>query len=98
MALTAIIHFVGEDAIVGDLAEMPATTQQYIVVRNVRRKDGKMVPYVEPDAKAFIFPLARITFIELMGEVSEIATASNGATPAKGTTIFGFFREDENQS
>lgn len=97
MALTAIIHFVGEDAIVGDLDALPDTTQQYIIVRNVRRKDGKIVPYVEPDAKAFLFPLARITFIELMGDVTEVKTATNGSGPTKGTTIFGFFREDENQ-
>ncbi|MEJ7761388.1 MAG: hypothetical protein WKF80_01210 [Thermomicrobiales bacterium] len=98
MAITAIIHFIGEDAIVGDLDEMPAMAQQYVVVRNVRRKDGKIVAYVEPDAKAFIFPLARITFIELMDEISDVSAATNGSAPAKGTTIFGFFREDEGQS
>ncbi|MBA2753164.1 MAG: hypothetical protein M3P94_02785 [Chloroflexota bacterium] len=96
MAITAIIHFVGEDAIVGDLEALPDTTQQYVIVRNVRRKDGKIVPYVERDAKAFLFPLARITFIELMGDVAEVTAGTNGLGPAKGTTIFGFFREDEN--
>jgi hypothetical protein len=66
-----------------------------VLVRNPRRKDGKMVSYIEGDAKALIFPFARISFIELMGDIAEV-TAANGTAPAKGTTVFGFFREDEN--
>jgi len=95
MSLTAIIHFIGEDAIVGDLDQMPDPSQNYVLVRNPRRKDGKMVSYIEGDAKALIFPFARISFIELMGDVAEVTAVSNGSSPAKGTTVFGFFREDE---
>ncbi|HEV2108073.1 MAG TPA: hypothetical protein VGR16_07405 [Thermomicrobiales bacterium] len=94
MAITAILHFSGEDAIVGDMDELPDATQQFVVVRNPRRKDGKRVSNIEADAKAILYPLARITFIELMDETDAEMTAQQAVIPG-GTTIFGFFREDD---
>lgn len=94
MAITAILHFSGEDAIVGEMEELPDATQQFVVVRNPRRKDGKRVSHIEADAKAILYPLARITFIELMdGTASEMTAQRAGLS--QGTTIFGFFREED---
>jgi hypothetical protein len=94
MAMTVILHFSGEDAIVGDMEELPAPTQQYIIIRNPRRRDGKRVGNIEAEAKAVLYPLSRITYVELMSEV-ELETAGRHEAASPGTTIFGFFREDD---
>lgn len=94
MAMTVILHFSGEEAIVGDVDELPAPTQQYIIIRNPRRRGGKPVGNIEADAKAVLYPFSRITYVELMSEV-ESDTAGRQEAASPGTTIFGFFREDD---
>lgn len=94
MALTVIIHLAGEDAVVAEMDQLPEAANQYVVVRNPRRKDGKRIANVEERAKAIIYPLNRVTFIELMSE-PDAETAPDGRSSDQGTTIFGFFRNEE---
>lgn len=94
MALTVIIHFVGDDAIVADMDQLPDAANQYVVVRNPRRKDGKAIGNIEASAKAILYPWGRITFIELMSEAEEAQDPETVAAQ-QGTTIFGFFRDEE---
>ena len=106
MAIPAIVHIQGEDAILGDLDEVPNPTHQFLFLRNIRRKDGKPLNYVAEGAEVFLYAWHRITFVEIMSNVSlpasngiEKMTGQIGVTgtlkPA-GTTVLGFFREDEN--
>jgi len=39
--MAAIVHLQGEDAILADLDELPDPSHNYIVLRNIRKKDGK---------------------------------------------------------
>jgi hypothetical protein len=89
----AIVHLQGEDAILADLDELPDPNHNYIVLRNLRKKDGKPLSYVAEGATAFLYSWNRISFIEMIGEVP-ISTRAEAATPA-GTTVLGFFREDD---
>lgn len=89
----AIVHLQGEDAILADLDELPDPNHNYIVLRNIRKKDGKPLAYVAEGATAFLYSWNRISFIEMMGEVMSSARAEP-AKPA-GTTVLGFFREDD---
>jgi len=47
-----------------------------VSVKNPRRKDGKDVPYLEPNVTVVVWPLTRISFIEIMstGSDEEIIT------------------------
>jgi hypothetical protein len=94
MTIRAIIHIVGEDAILADLDGLPDPTHSYILVRNLRKKDGKPLTYVSEEATAFLYAWSRITFIELMSEVEGHAQMATAAAP-QGTTVLGFFRDDE---
>ncbi len=94
MSLTVIIHFAGEDAVVADMEHLPEPANQYVVVKNPRRKDGKRIDNIESSAKAILYPLSRITFIEVMTEMTDVTT-SREAKVAQGTTIFGFYRDEE---
>ena len=93
MSAIAIVHLQGEDAILADLDELPDPNHNYIVLRNIRKKDGKPLSYVAEGATAFLYSWNRISFIEMMGEVPTLARAE--ATTPAGTTVLGFFREDD---
>ena len=108
MAIPAVIHMVGEDAILGDLDGVPNPRHQFLLLRNIRKKDGKPLAYVADNAEVFLFAWHRITFVEIMADIELTDTAasvsagtvgaSNGSVPKPaGTTVLGFFRDDESE-
>ena len=93
MAMAVIVHIHGEDAFLGEIDDLPDPTHHFLLLRNIRKKDGKPLAYVSDGATAFLYPWSRITFIETLGEVAGVPTT--GANGRAGTTILGFFRDDE---
>jgi hypothetical protein len=73
---TLLIHVTNDDPILCEVDEMPSPSDQLIVLKNPRRKDGKDLPYIEANVTALIWPMGRVTFIEVMpsGEEEEIIT------------------------
>lgn len=94
MSIPAVIHIVGEDAIFGELDAVPDPTHNFILVRNMRKKDGKPLAYLTDGATAFLYAWSRITFIELMTEVAGATAAMAPATP-QATAVLGFFRDED---
>ena len=92
MAITAIVHIIGEDAFAAELDQMPDPTHAFVAMRNIRRKDGKVVNYLTDGALSVLYSWTRITFIEIMS--GDAAGAANDRKPAAATTVLGFFRED----
>lgn len=66
-----IVHFLNEDPIVGEVDMLPNPADTIVSVKNPRRKDGKDVPYLEPNVTVVVWPIARISFIEVMSTGSE---------------------------
>jgi len=71
VAKTVILHLTGEDPILADIDQEPQTTDLFLRVSNMRKRDGKPVPYIAAGVQAVIFPWHRITFIELMPSEEE---------------------------
>ena len=73
---TLLVHVMNDDPLMGEVDQLPNPSDQIIVLKNPRRKDGKDLPYIEPSVTTLIWPLTRITFIEVMptGEEEEIIT------------------------
>lgn len=73
MAITILVHLVGEEAVMCETEQLPGVTDSNISVANVRKRDGKDVNFLEMNVKYVIFPLARINFIEVLqsGEQDE---------------------------
>jgi hypothetical protein len=92
MAMTVVVHLMGEDAFVAEVDDLPDPNHAYVLLRNPRKRDGKELPYVTTGAQAFLYPWHRLSFLEMMEEVPGLAASANGA-PA--TQILGFFREDD---
>ena len=87
-----MIHIHGEDGFLGEMDDLPDPSHNYILLRNIRKRDGKPLPDVTDGATAFLYPWSRVMFIETMGEIRGMAAPA--AEGAQGTTIIGFFRED----
>lgn len=85
MAIRAMIHILNEETILCEMDGLPDPKDQYVLVRNPRRRDNKPLPTIDPAATTFAFPWSRISFIELFEEIS-----------AK-ENIVGFFREADTQ-
>jgi len=89
MAQTVIIHLVNADPILAEVEDLenldgpvlecmnPHLDGPVLECMNPRRRDGKQLHYITPEATSFLFPWHRISFIELMpseierGEVVE---------------------------
>lgn len=71
MAISVIIHIANEDPILGELENMPALTDNLLVVKNPRRRDGKDLHYLLTNVTEVIWPLQRISFIEILPKVED---------------------------
>jgi hypothetical protein len=57
---------VNEDPVVCEVDEMPDPTDQFLVLHNPRRRDGKDVHYLDEDVTSMMVPWHRINFVQLM--------------------------------
>jgi hypothetical protein len=63
---TVLVHIANEDPILGEVDNLPGTSDQTIKVKNPRRRDGKDLHYLQANVSEVIFPLVRVTFIEII--------------------------------
>jgi hypothetical protein len=66
MAHTVVIHIPNEDPLVGEIDELPAASDTMITLHNPRRRDGKDLHYLQSDVVTVIWPVAQVTFIEIL--------------------------------
>ena len=80
MSHSVILHISGETSIAGEIEELPKPSDTIILVMNPRQKDGKDLHYLDNNVTKVIWPLAHVSFIEIL----------DGAGEEK---IIGFVRE-----
>jgi hypothetical protein len=66
MAITIILHILNEEAVVGEIEELPASADNMLTINNPRRLDGKDLHFLSENVVTVIWPLHRVTFIEVM--------------------------------
>jgi hypothetical protein len=66
MAFTIVMHVSNEEAVVGEVDELPTGSIATITVTNPRRMDGKDLPYLAENVVTVIWPMSRINFIEVL--------------------------------
>lgn len=71
MPYTVILHISGEASIVGEVEELPKTTDTIIVVSNPRLRDGKDIHYLEHNVVKVIWPLEKLALIEVLESEEE---------------------------
>ncbi|HMV28218.1 MAG TPA: hypothetical protein PKJ84_05230 [Anaerolineales bacterium] len=71
MAYTVILHIANEASVAGEVDELPKPTDTIIVVANPRQKDGKDLHYIDQGTVKVIWPLAKVSFVEILGDSEE---------------------------
>ncbi len=73
---TVIVHLNNEDPILGEVDTLPTPTDTLIILKSPRMKDGKDLRNLEANVTMAIWPISRVSFIEVLpsGEEEEIIT------------------------
>ena len=71
MPYSVILHITGETSVAGEIEELPKPTDNIIVVLNPRQKDGKDLHYIDHNVVRVIWPLAKVSFIEILESTEE---------------------------
>ena len=73
---SVIIHLQNEDPILGEIDALPTPTDTLIILKSPRMKDGKDLRNLEANVTTAIWPISRVSFIEILpsGEEEEIIT------------------------
>jgi hypothetical protein len=71
MAYSIILHITGEPSILGEIEELPKPTDTLLTVSNPRLRDGKDIHYLEHNVVKVIWPINKITLIEVLESEEE---------------------------
>ena len=71
MAYSVILHVSGEASILGEIEELPKPNDTIITLTNPRLRDGKDIHYLEQNVVKVIWPLAKVTLIEVLESEEE---------------------------
>jgi hypothetical protein len=63
---TVLIHIMNEDPVLGEIEKLPGPADSIILVTNPRKKDGKDLPNIDQNVTSVIWPINRLTFIEVI--------------------------------
>lgn len=80
MGYTVVLHLVGDVPVLGEIEELPKPTDTILTVSNPRQRDGNHLEYLEHNVLKGIWPIERLTLIEVLAS-------------AKEDKIIGFVRE-----
>ncbi|MCC6261152.1 MAG: hypothetical protein IT311_09830 [Anaerolineales bacterium] len=71
MAHSIILHIANETSVAGEVEELPKATDTIIMVMNPRQKDGKDLHYLDNNVTKVIWPLNKVSFIEILDSAGE---------------------------
>lgn len=71
MPHSIILHLPGEPSVIGEVEELPKPTDVLIAVSNPRQKDGKELHYLEINVVRVIWPMHRVSLIEILESEGE---------------------------
>lgn len=78
--INILVHILNDDPILCEVEALPAPMDQLLKISHPRKKDGKDLPFLQPNVTEVFWPIAKITFIEVLPSEDD-------------DEIFGFVRE-----
>jgi hypothetical protein len=81
MTIRALVHILNEDPVLCELDAVPDPKDNFIRVRNPRKRDGKRLEMLAEGVTSIVYPWTRITFIEFFDD------------ELQREAVVGFFRE-----
>jgi hypothetical protein len=71
MALEVILHIHNADPVLGEIDDLPETTDTILIVKNPRMRDGKDLHYLAANVVTVIWPINTISFVEVLPSEKE---------------------------
>ncbi len=72
MSISVIVHIRNAEPLLAEIEELPQSSDTLIKLTNPRQRDGKDLIFLEHNVVNVIWPLAEISFIEILpGETAE---------------------------
>lgn len=71
MAYTVVLHLAGDVPIMGEIEELPKPTDTLLIITNPRQRDGKDLHYLEHNVLKVIWPIDKLTLIEVIQSAEE---------------------------
>jgi hypothetical protein len=71
MPYKIVLHIQNQDPVLGEVDELPTPTDRLLTIRNPRRVDGKDLTYISENVTTVLWPIDRLTFIEVLGGEEE---------------------------
>jgi hypothetical protein len=71
MAYTVVLHMTGDIPVLGEIEELPKPTDTILTITNPRQRDGKDLHYLEHNVLKVIWPIERLTLIEVIQSAEE---------------------------
>ncbi len=71
MTYTLILHIMNADPVVGEVEELPNPSDTILTLNNPRLRDGKDVPYLAENVLTVIWPIEKMSFVEVIGGKEE---------------------------
>jgi hypothetical protein len=71
MAYSIILHIAGESSILGEIEDLPKSNDTILTVSNPRMRDGKDIHYLEHNVVKVIWPIYKLTLIEILESEEE---------------------------
>jgi hypothetical protein len=71
MAIQVVIHLLNEEPFTADMDDVPPPGATYVMLTNPRTREGRHVQWATNGSFRFMFPLSRISFIEVMMSAQE---------------------------
>ena len=71
MAYSVILHIPGEPSIIGEIEELPKPSDNLLTISNPRQRDGKDIHYLEHNVVKVIWPVDKISLIEVLESEEE---------------------------
>jgi hypothetical protein len=68
LSKSVIVHLLGADPVLGQVEKFPDPVDSCIMIQNPKSRDGKTPSYLATGVNSVVFPLARVNYIELLGE------------------------------
>lgn len=74
MSTTLIVHIISEEPVMGEVDTMPDPSDQFVVITNPRRRDGKEIHYLDEEVNTMIVPWHRISLVQVLpgADVDEV--------------------------
>jgi hypothetical protein len=73
MAYQVIIHVANEEPILAEVEALPSPSDTLIIALNPRLRDGKDLRYLAPNVTMAIWPMSRVTVVEIVPSGEEEA-------------------------